>query len=251
MHPLANFINSMYISGSAGERAFVGFLTGLTTFILISIWVWLSNKRRKRQENKEHEQEKSLSFAESDENTYYQSLVSELLDLCSPEKYIEPYDFKKVKVANELYGQLHDIHLTTTDIIAIRKRAENELGVMLSTKALFTLLEKACNPRRFLSPYQPELLDRANELYSGIIAHKNSLSDLEKIGVMAREEGFLRDKPLDMDALSTESTKQDESQRDDTYDNHQEKYISDDVTPLIIILIIAIIIFGLGYLFSR
>lgn len=194
----------LYISESLGERAFVGFLIGIATSLLIGVISWVSRRKNVKEERKQHEVAKAESFVNSQDNTYYHLLIDELKDACNPNNYMQPYDFEKVRVANELFSLLHTNDLNEEVIIEVRKRAESELGVKLSTKTILTLLKDACNPSKFMSPYNKEKVARANELYNEIIKNENNLSELEKIGDIARKEGFIAqakliENPIDSD----------------------------------------------------
>ena len=199
----------LYISESLGERAFVGFLIGIATSLLIGVISWVSRRKNVKEERKQHEVAKAESFVNSQDNTYYHLLIDELKDACNPNNYMQPYDFEKVRVANELFSLLHTNDLNEEVIIEVRKRAESELGVKLSTKTILTLLKDACNPSKFMSPYNKEKVARANELYNEIIKNENNLSELEKIGDIARKEGFIAqakpfDNPIDSEITETQ-----------------------------------------------
>ena len=183
------------VSQSPGERAFVGIISTLLALLFFYLCRKISEKRADYKDRKTMNKEKINSFIYGHKESYYRLLVPELLVLCAPKQFMNNYDPLKVKTANELFARLVDgtqkDNLTSQEIIKIRNSAETCLGVKLSTDSVFKLLETACSPNRFMEPYNPAALDRANVLYNEILLNKNCLSELERIGDIAREEGFL------------------------------------------------------------
>ena len=147
----------LYSYSSASEAAVVGLLIGLITALAIAIISWISRKKAQKKNRKNNEDEKISSFAKSDYNTYYRLQIPELISLCNPQLFMNPYDHEKVSVSNELYVKLcSNRNLSTDEIIEIRKKAETVLGVRLSSTALFNYLKESCNPHRFMNPYNGE-----------------------------------------------------------------------------------------------
>lgn len=181
----------LYIVDNFGEKTFVGFLTGVAAFMLMGVLSWISRKKKVKEERKEHEEAKAQSFVNSQDDTYYHLLIKELRDICNPNNFMQPYVYEKVSAANELFSMLQNESLGDEEILEIRRRAESELGVLLPTKTLFSLLKDACNPSKYMSPYNKEKVAKANDLYNDLLRNENNLSALERIGNIARQEGFL------------------------------------------------------------
>lgn len=220
----------LYISESVGERAFVGFLTGLATALLLGIISWVSRKKQVKAEQTQHEVAKAELFANSQDKAYHRLLIDELKQICNPENYMKPYVYEKVCIANELYSILQNNDLSDDVVLEVRKRAESELGAQLPTGALYSLLVTACNPAKFMSPYNKEKVARANYLYNEVLKNQNSLSELEKIGAIAREEGFLELwKPAEKKTSSNDEkeTSVSESEKED----NQQQIIGEWINP--------------------
>ena len=179
---------------SAGEAAFVGILTGLLMTVVISIYTWISRKKAKKRDLKNYADDRINAFAKADYATYYRLQVPELMALCSPQRFMKPYDHEKVSVSNELYVRLQSKNLSTDDILDIRKIAETVLGVRLSDTQLFEYLKEVCNPRLFMEPYDSAKISRANDLYGDIMKNAQNLCELERIGKIAQQEGFMSPK---------------------------------------------------------
>ena len=189
---------------SASEAAFVGILIGLITTVVAVIYTWISRKRAKKRVQKNNLDDRIISFAKADYATYYRLQVPELMALCNPQRFMKPYDHEKVSVSNELYVRLQSKNLSIDDILEIRKIAETVLGVRLSSTKLFEYLKEVCNPRLFMEPYDSTKISRANDLYGDIMKFAQNLSELERIGKIAQQEGFMSPK-----AKSTVSSQKD------------------------------------------
>lgn len=164
-----------------GERLFVGLITGaLTGFVM-----WLLGRKWKKQENKEFQENKAEAFVNSDSKgsgDYYEYLYSDLIEKCHPKNFMEPYDFEKVKVANELYPKLLACDKKdNSNLLAIRNEAINKLGIKMTTQFIFDAVSKMCNPQQFMNPYNPDKVAIANELYSRTQRYKNNIIELELI----------------------------------------------------------------------
>ena len=179
---------------SAGEAAFVGLLIGLVITVATSIYTWVARKKAKQRDIKNNLDDRITAFAKADYTTYYRLQVPELRALCNPQRFMKPYDHEKVSVSNELYVRLQSKTLSTDDILEIRKIAETVLDVRLSSTKLFEYLKEVCNPRLFMEPYDSVKIGRANDLYGDIMKNAQNLGELERIGKIAQQEGFLSPK---------------------------------------------------------
>ena len=185
------FLSILYISSSAGERAVVGVITGLMTVILVGIITRISRKKIVKKELKEKENTKARFFIDADVNAYYRLLHKELFEACHPCNFMQPYDHDKVMIANDLFSKLQDDNMTVEVFLEIRRQAEKQLGVQLSAKHLFSLLKEVCNPRKYMSPYDKDRIEKANDLYCDVLNNEHNLAELERIGDLAKAQGFL------------------------------------------------------------
>lgn len=163
------------------------------------------------------------------------SAFIELLAECNPSNFMQPYDYEKIKVANELYNALQQADLTDEQFVQIELRAKNELEVSLSCDALYSLLCSACIPSRFMNPYDHEKVSKANELYFDVLSHKNSLQDLQRILSIALEEKFFEEGLLiqtDSSKNNLKQTQQTKNEIDGNQSGARSSYswINDDKT---------------------
>lgn len=175
----------LYTSDSLGETFVVGGLSGLLGFVIIYGIISLVNRGEKKKQEKEYQLKKTEAFVKSDSDgngKYYHYLLDELLDKCNPQNFMKPYNYEKVRIANELYPQLLNCKKDDNDkLVSIRQMAINKLGINITTQSIFEVLCKLCNPQQFMNPYNPEKVAKANELYSRILENKNNIIALEKI----------------------------------------------------------------------
>ena len=160
----------------------------LGSAILGIIWYMietLRDKNKVQKQAKKIDEEKAEAFIKSDRHgngDYNIYLIDELLDKCHPKNFMDPYDYEKVRIANELYPRLLKYEGNNNDeLVQIRKEATSKLGIVLSTNSIFEELCKTCNPQQFMNPYNPDKVAKANELYSRVLQNKTDIDALEKI----------------------------------------------------------------------
>ena len=148
------------------------------------------DKRIAQEQTKIYNEEKADAFIKSDRHgngDYNKYLLNELLDKCNPQNFMNPYNYEKVKIANELYPLLQKCDGNDNDeLVEIRKEAISKLGIILSTSTIFEELCKTCNPQQFMNPYNPDKVAKANELYSRVLQNKTDIDALENIRDEAR-----------------------------------------------------------------
>jgi len=136
--------------------------------------------------------EKEVQVVETVEKEYA-TLYDELLDKCHIRNFkIESVGLEKFKVANDLYSALlcnkkffDDIGRQIPENIlhGIRDKAIDELGIYISAKKKFDYLDSLFNPSNYTNrqPYDKDLVAKAAELYSLILANKRDVRALEKL----------------------------------------------------------------------
>lgn len=161
---------------------------GLGAVLFSIIWYTIehfSNKKKAKKQNKRYNEEKADAFIKSDRQghgDYNKYLLNELLCKCNPQVFMNPYNYEKVRIANELYPRLLKCNVNDNEeLVKIRKEAIYKLGIVLSTNTIFEELCKTCNPQQFMNPYNPDKVAKANELYSRILQNKNDIIALEQI----------------------------------------------------------------------
>ena len=111
-----------------------------------------------------------------------ESLYEQLLRVCSPSNFMNPYDKDKVECANNLFKRLNEA--SADDLVnlrEIRKKASQELGVSFISQDRIEQLKDLCNPSRFMNPYQPEKVSLANRIFAKLSMDNLGIDDLEEI----------------------------------------------------------------------
>ena len=188
--------------------------------------------------------------------SYEQQMLELLRDACFPKNFMEPYDYEKVKIANELYTKLKTDNLSSQELYDIRNRAMDELGVSIDTSFLFEELITACNPNRYMEPYDATKVEMANELYHKVLENKSNIFELEKIRGEVIKRGLIIPniniiQPND-DYKDGESLRIKESVNDNTEESNTLEIQSSDeseegssawIWALLVVLIITVLAF--------
>ena len=104
---------------------------------------------------------------------------------------MDPYNFRKIKIANELYSLVLLCHDSDEEKLkSLRKRASEELSIKFSTISLFNQLCCCCNPKKFMDPYDAIQIDVANDLYYKIKKAADDIATLENIQKEALERNI-------------------------------------------------------------
>lgn len=118
----------------------------------------------------------------------YDSLYEELKQRCNPENFIEPYDKKKIDVANEIYQQLLESSQDDSQLKELRHRALKDLEVKFSTEKLYHYLAGICYPKNFTGEYyDAQNLRLANELHPKIKENADDIEVLEDCELKAKD----------------------------------------------------------------
>lgn len=121
------------------------------------------------------------------------SLYKELKYRCNPERYMEPYDPEKVRIANQLYSQIpipnENNQVSAKVLKSIRNEAIELLSIKFSTEVLYNRLKKMCYPRIYMNEnYDKEKLDIANELYQDVLKYASDIVKLEELETAISEK---------------------------------------------------------------
>ena len=115
----------------------------------------------------------------------YCTLYDELIDKCYPYNFFTPvFDKEKFNTANEIYEILsNNKDFRQDELIQIRNKAIEKLGIQISTKNLYNSLIKYFDPKKHISrtPYNSKLVSTAVEYYKKIQNGKNDIFELERI----------------------------------------------------------------------
>lgn len=246
----------LYADESSWGKAVGAAIGGALVSLIIYEIGRFKDKRIAQKQTKIYNEEKADAFIKSDRHgngDYNKYLLNELLDKCNPQNFMNPYNYEKVKIANELYPRLQKCDGNDNDeLIEIRKEAISKLGIILSTSTIFEELCKTCNPQQFMNPYNPDKVAKANELYSRVLQNKTDIDALENIRDEAR---ILFDNAQQLSQQEKDCPSQLNSSDDDCYNTQvktqqEDEHLiqtssSDDYsaeTPIIVICVILTIV---------
>lgn len=121
------------------------------------------------------------------------SLYKELKYRCNPERYMEPYDPEKVRIANLLYSQIpipnENNQVSAQVLKSIRNEAMELLDIKFSTEVLYNRLKKMCYPKIYMNEnYDKEKLDIANGLYQDVLKYAGDIVKLEELETIISEK---------------------------------------------------------------
>jgi hypothetical protein len=114
-----------------------------------------------------------------------ETLYQRLIRLSNPKNFMDNYDKDKVEKANLLYKSLLEITPDDSEAInVIQHKAIRDLGISLIDKEILCELKNKVNPQKYMSPYNPDKVALANELYA--ILCKDGLTYNEMVEVEER-----------------------------------------------------------------
>lgn len=117
-----------------------------------------------------------------------ESLYQILLRTCHPSNFIKNYDKEKLDLANELYSRLNITDSNDLNsLYNIEKIVLTKLGVKTIDAKLIKKLQKDVAPKQFISPYNPEKLELANDLYNRLLKDDLTYSEYIDIRKKANE----------------------------------------------------------------
>ena len=206
---LALILSIRDLTNSAGGYFFLS-IVNLAGIVAV-IWIWGTKNDDSPKTTIDRLQDKQPVLNDkplltSNAVSYDNYLLHELKKKCFPKNFMEPYDFEKVEIANELYPLLSSDNLSTEEVFNLRDRAINELGVTIDTDVIFEELSAICNPKNFMEPYDAKKVSIANRLYRRVIENKSNIVELERIREEAVQEGFIvQSKPANKTKSNEES----------------------------------------------
>ena len=114
-----------------------------------------------------------------------ESLKEKLLRVSNPQNYLSPYQERKVDAANDIYARLQNISADDIALLKeVRKEISDKLEVSFVDSDLRKELQRKCNPKNFMNPYDEDKIRIANLLYGKL--HKNNLT-IEEIEDIEQE----------------------------------------------------------------
>lgn len=111
-----------------------------------------------------------------------ESLYQRLLRLANPKNFMDNYDKEKVEKANLIYKTLLETNPEDKEALSIvQLRAVEELGINLIDKELLEELKEKVNPQKFMSPYDPDKVALANELYAILVKEGLTYNEMVEV----------------------------------------------------------------------
>ena len=108
-------------------------------------------------------------------------LKTELLYVCSPERFMNPYDSLRVGKAIELYKQIRAINPDDIEALsAVRLVAEQELDVKLDVEAFYEHLIDVFSPAPYVKNYNAKLLEKHHAICTQFTESKDDITALEQ-----------------------------------------------------------------------
>lgn len=134
------------------------------------------------------------------DDTIYVSLFDEIETKCNPDLFINS-DNRLFDAATSIYGELMTKRGSCDhDLVYLRNRAINELGIHFSTRAKCKHLMQYFDPRVYtgMEPFDAERVTEAKRYYDRMQAVKDDIRALEQLEFEAAE--FVQRRQLELDA---------------------------------------------------
>lgn len=134
------------------------------------------------------------------DDTIYVSLFDEIETKCNPDLFINS-DNRLFDAATSIYGELMTKRDSCYhDLVYLRNRAINELGIHFSTRAKCKHLMQYFDPRVYtgMEPFDAERVTEAKRYYDRMQAVKDDIRALEQLEFEAAE--FVQRRQLELDA---------------------------------------------------
>ena len=116
------------------------------------------------------------------------SKLYKLRKKCNPENFMKPYQKEKIDKANEIYAILMKTNPNDNNAInQLEIRIEKELSISRIDCEELQILRKRCNPQNFMSPYMPEKVALANEIYSQLMKKDLTFEEYEALKMKSEQ----------------------------------------------------------------
>ena len=112
----------------------------------------------------------------------FESIKDKLLRMCNPAHFMNPYDEKKVSVANDLYEKIMNTSAEDFEQLkCLRKEASRQLGINFIDPDILKELIETINPAKYTKPYNAEKVRIANRLYTRLKSEGIDIDEIEEI----------------------------------------------------------------------
>lgn len=177
-----------------------GFILGLLLGILGWIIAALSQadvptkddiKKMSDESNSTQYKESAELSYNGEDNNIYDTLYDELIDKCSPNNFLEEAQFnsERFNKANQIYAELlSKKQASDNNLIDLRDKAIDELGIHFSTKKKYDYLMQFLDPKLYIEPsnlYDAERVAEASKYYTILVQNKTDIKALEQLESLA------------------------------------------------------------------
>lgn len=174
----------------------------------------------------------------------YNTLFDELAEKCNPKCFCgdENFDKELFNKANDLYAELMaKKEETDNNLVPLRNKAMDELGIHISTKKKFDYLMQYLNPKIYIKdkePYDHERVGEAGRWYALLIQNKSDIRALEDLEFQAKD--FIS-KRKEEEGRKEEERKFPDDDGDDPGDDPTGIFIAFFLLVLLIIITIVVL----------
>lgn len=96
-----------------------------------------------------------------------ETILEKVIKSSNPKRYLRKYKQETLDAANQIYQKAINVSKEDQETInELCQEVEAKLGVKLVGKKEIKILQKKCNPRHFMKPYDADKVTKANILYS-------------------------------------------------------------------------------------
>ncbi|MDE6301047.1 MAG: hypothetical protein K2M19_04975 [Muribaculaceae bacterium] len=183
------------IDGPFGEKVFLAVITSLS----VSFLFYLMGRKGKASTTIDDEfgidDYYVLKIIANDSRAKlefdYEGTFKELKEKCNPKLYLEPHQPQKLDIAANLFARINEIenNWNKLEIRKIRKKADEELGIKLSSEKSYRILIEIYDPKKYVDgQFDKDKLLACNRAYKYISENKN---DIRKLEQFAKKVGIL------------------------------------------------------------
>lgn len=144
---------------------------GLTVLLLLVVVpLWIIEAKHKKEKN--------------------ESLYDKLKRLCNPANFMNGDNYDKVKVdkANAIYKRLLEINAEDAEALnKLQQQAVADLDINLIDAEKLSDLKEKVNPKNYMTPYNPDKVALANELYAILSKEGVSYNEMAEVEEKARK----------------------------------------------------------------
>ena len=149
---------------------------------------------------------------------------------------MSPYNYEKVKIANELASLTENNKNNPEELKSIRKRAMKELNLQFATIGLYEELTYTFNPKRYAN--NPTQLILINEIYHNVLLNADNIEALELIE--QRDKEVCRKEGITLVDKKEEERERERKEREEEREMERKGYIAIAIATILCIILFII-----------